>query len=95
MISIKDIRTNSHNIKKTLKSKGYEGSINDIISLDENFRKLTHSLEKLWAKKNTVSDNKDSVPGVSKVPVIGKMFQGKSKSDTLNELLVFIAPRIL
>ena len=46
-------------------------------------------------KKNTVSDNKDSVPGVSKVPVIGKMFQGKSKSDTLNELLVFIAPRIL
>ena len=46
-------------------------------------------------KKNTVSDNKDAVPGVSKVPVIGKMFQGKSKSDTLNELLVFIAPRIL
>ena len=46
-------------------------------------------------KKNTVSDNKDSVPGVSKVPIIGKMFQGKSKSDTLNELLVFIAPRIL
>ena len=46
-------------------------------------------------KKNNISDSKEKVPGVSKVPVIGKMFQGSSKSDTLNELLVFIAPRIL
>ena len=46
-------------------------------------------------KKNTRSDNREGVPGVSSVPIIGKMFQGKSKSDTLNELLVFIAPRIL
>jgi len=46
-------------------------------------------------KKNTRSDNREGVPGVSNVPIIGKMFQGKSKSDTLNELLVFIAPRIL
>ncbi len=46
-------------------------------------------------KKNNVSDNKSGVPGVSKVPILGKMFQGKSKSDTLDELLVFIAPRIL
>ena len=46
-------------------------------------------------KKNVVSDSKSSVPGMNKVPIIGKMFQGKSKSDTLDELLVFIAPRIL
>tara|TARA_B100000401_G_scaffold435731_1_gene377953 strand:+ start:3428 stop:4990 length:1563 start_codon:yes stop_codon:yes gene_type:complete len=46
-------------------------------------------------KKNNISDGKESVPGVSKVPIIGKMFQGSAKSDTLNELLVFIAPRIL
>ena len=46
-------------------------------------------------KKNVISDNKSSVPGMNKVPIIGKMFQGKSKSDTLDELLVFIAPRIL
>jgi len=46
-------------------------------------------------KKNVVSDSKSSVPGMDKVPIIGKMFQGKSKSDTLDELLVFIAPRIL
>ena len=56
MISIKDIRTNSHNIKKTLKSKGYEGSINDIITIDENFRKLIHRIETLRAQKNNVSE---------------------------------------
>ena len=39
--------------------------------------------------------SKDAVPGVSKVPILGKMFQGNQKSDKLNELLVFIAPRIL
>ena len=46
-------------------------------------------------KKNTVNDNKSKVPGVANVPVIGKMFKGENKKDTLNELLVFIAPRIL
>ena len=56
MLSIKDIRTNSQNIQKALVPKGYEGSINDIIALDENFRKVTHILEQLRAKKNTVSE---------------------------------------
>ena len=46
-------------------------------------------------KKNVISDSKSSVPGLNKVPVVGKMFRSKSKSDTLDELLVFIAPRIL
>jgi len=46
-------------------------------------------------KKNTVGNSKSGIPGVSNVPLIGKMFEGTSKSDTLNELLVFIAPRIL
>ena len=46
-------------------------------------------------KKNAVANGKDGVPGISKVPVLGKALSGKSKSDTMNELLVFIAPRIL
>ena len=46
-------------------------------------------------KKNDVASSKDAVPGVSKVPIIEKMFQGSAKNDKLNELLVFIAPRIL
>ena len=46
-------------------------------------------------KKNDITDAAEQVPGVSKLPVIGKMFKGTQKSDRMNELLVFIAPRIL
>ena len=46
-------------------------------------------------KKNNVASGKDGVPGVSKIPVVGKAFKGSNKSDTMDELLVFIAPRIL
>ena len=46
-------------------------------------------------KSNTVQNNVQQVPGMSKLPVVGKMFKGKQKTDSLNELLVFIAPRIL
>jgi len=34
-------------------------------------------------------------PGVGNLPVIGNLFKGKTSSDNLDELLVFIAPRIL
>ncbi len=56
MISINDIRSKPEKIKDALKSKGYNGSINDIITIDENFRKLTHSIETLRAQKNNVSE---------------------------------------
>ena len=56
MISINDIRSKPEKIKEALKSKGYNGSINDIITIDENFRKLTHSIEMLRAQKNNVSE---------------------------------------
>ena len=46
-------------------------------------------------KKNNVANSKRGVPGASKVPVVGNLLKGTSKSDTMNELLVFIAPRIL
>ena len=56
MISINDIRSKPEKIKEALKSKGYNGSINDIITIDENFRKLIHRIETLRAKKNYVSE---------------------------------------
>ena len=56
MISIKELRADFQNIDKALKSKGYEGSVNDIISVDEKFRTLTYALEQLRAKKNNVSE---------------------------------------
>ena len=46
-------------------------------------------------KKNDISDASEQVPGMNKLPIIGKMFKGSQKSDKMTELLVFIAPRIL
>jgi type IV pilus assembly protein PilQ len=46
-------------------------------------------------KKNVVANSKSQTPGLGNVPVIGNLFKGKSGSDNLDELLVFIAPRIL
>ena len=46
-------------------------------------------------KKNSVSNSKQQLPGLGDTPVIGNLFKGKAKADSLDELLVFIAPRIL
>tara|TARA_Y100001970_G_scaffold50238_1_gene63530 strand:- start:2310 stop:3860 length:1551 start_codon:yes stop_codon:yes gene_type:complete len=46
-------------------------------------------------KKNEVFDTKDSVPGLGNVPVLGNLFKGQKKSDSMDELLIFIAPRVL
>jgi type IV pilus assembly protein PilQ len=34
-------------------------------------------------------------PGLSKVPVVGNLFKGKSTTDKLDEMLIFIAPRVV
>src|SRR3989338_5757188 len=41
------------------------------------------------------SNSKRSVPGFSKIPVVGLFFKSKTKSKTQSELMVFITPRIL
>ncbi len=46
-------------------------------------------------KKNTIDDDRGKVPGLANAPIIGKMFRSSNKTDKLNELLIFIAPRIL
>ena len=46
-------------------------------------------------KKNVIAKSKDQTPGLGNMPVIGNLFKGKTNSDNLDELLVFIAPRIL
>ena len=46
-------------------------------------------------KKNKVFDRKDQMPGLGNVPVLGNLFKGTQKGDSLDELLIFIAPRVL
>ena len=46
-------------------------------------------------KKNKVFNTKGQTPGLGNVPVLGNLFKNKISSDTMDELLIFIAPRIL
>tara|TARA_S200000501_G_scaffold80761_1_gene72733 strand:- start:1861 stop:3411 length:1551 start_codon:yes stop_codon:yes gene_type:complete len=46
-------------------------------------------------KSNNVTNAQEQVPGLGNVPVIGNLLKYKKKEDNLEELLIFIAPRIL
>ena len=46
-------------------------------------------------KINTTTDNKNKTPGLSEVPVVGNLFKSKNKSDKLEEMLIFLAPRVI
>ena len=46
-------------------------------------------------KKNALTNSKQQTPGVGNVPVVGNLFKGKQNTDNMDELLVFIAPRVL
>ena len=46
-------------------------------------------------KKEIEDNGKQQVPGLGDVPVIGNLFKGKYKQNKLDELLIFIAPKVL
>ena len=80
-------------------------SVNRTVAGDPPINKMEISTKLLIAdgdivviggiKKNKVFSSKSQTPGVGNLPVLGNLFKGKSKSDKLDELLIFIAPRIL
>ena len=43
----------------------------------------------------SASDGQTGVPGLSKAPGIGRLFRQDSESNELNQLLIFIAPRVI
>ena len=45
--------------------------------------------------RRTISEAHDGVPGLSRVPVLGWMFQKNQTQDDNDELLIFITPRII
>ena len=45
--------------------------------------------------KTKETDTQKSVPGISKIPIIGNLFKSKSKTKTKSELIVFITPKII
>ncbi len=45
--------------------------------------------------ESTSTENKKAVPFLSKIPLLGLLFQSYADSDTITELLVFITPTII
>ena len=80
-------------------------SVNRTVAGDPPINKMEISTKLLIAdgdivviggiKKNKEFNTKSQTPGLGNVPVLGNLFKGKTKSDSMDELLIFIAPRIL
>ncbi len=45
--------------------------------------------------QDEIKNNTDSVPGLSKVPGVGKVFQGKNDSNLKTELVIFLRPTVI
>jgi general secretion pathway protein D len=45
--------------------------------------------------EDTVDKNTDAVPGISKLPLIGKLFQGKNDTVKKTELVIFLRPTVI
>ena len=45
--------------------------------------------------QDDIQANNESVPGVSRIPLIGKLFQGKNDSTTKTELVIFLRPTVI
>jgi general secretion pathway protein D len=45
--------------------------------------------------QDEIRNNTDSVPGLSKVPGVGKVFQGKNDSNLKTELVIFLRPTVI
>ena len=45
--------------------------------------------------QDEIRNSTDSVPGVSKVPGVGKVFQGKDDSNLKTELVIFLRPTVI
>ena len=59
MHNIKDIRKDFENFKDKLKNRNVDISLDNIISLDEENRKLIQEKEKFEMEKKTISKSKD------------------------------------
>lgn len=45
--------------------------------------------------RNTISNNQSKVPFLGDIPAVGKLFRNDTKSNTKEELLIFVTPRII
>jgi type IV pilus assembly protein PilQ len=43
----------------------------------------------------TIATSRAGLPGLSNIPVLGWLFRKDTETDTSNELLIFLTPRII
>jgi seryl-tRNA synthetase len=84
MLDIRFIRENAELVQKSSEMKDYKISVQKLLSLDENRRKLTGEIEKLRAERNELSSQ--GKPDASAVE------QGKKLKDSLTQLETQLGP---
>lgn len=45
--------------------------------------------------QDEIKNSTEAVPGLSKVPGVGKVFQGKNDSNQKTELVIFLRPTVI
>lgn len=45
--------------------------------------------------RNTIANNQSKVPFLGDLPGVGKLFRNDTKSNTKEELLIFVTPKIV
>ena len=46
-------------------------------------------------KVNTDTSTNTKTPGLGSVPVVGNLFKGRNNQNKLEEMLIFLAPRVI
>ncbi len=46
-------------------------------------------------KVNTDTSTNSKTPGLGNVPVVGNLFKGRNSQNKLEEMLIFLAPRVI
>ncbi|MCP3936548.1 MAG: type II and III secretion system protein, partial [Actinomycetia bacterium] len=41
------------------------------------------------------NDTQDRVPGLANIPIVGHLFKNRKRSNSNDELMIFITPRII
>jgi len=45
--------------------------------------------------KITTNDSQSMIPGLWKIPILGNLFRSRDQTETTDELMIFITPRII
>jgi len=95
MIDLKNLLENTEQVQKALKKKHYSGSIENILNLDAQKRKLMHESETLRASQNKVSKEIPAAKGEEKEKLLAESKDIKEKIKGLEPALQEIETKLV